>query len=140
MSATGKAAQIIDALLARVATLETGSPTLPVAWPEIDFDPMTDSDDCKYIAVSIFPNRPAWEGVSEGVMDQGLLQVSVVWPKGQGAIAPYEVAETVKAHFAKGTEMVSGATKVKVVLEPWAAQPLTEEHQVSIPVTVRWAA
>jgi hypothetical protein len=139
MSVTGKPAQIIDALLARLQAL-TLDPELPVAWPEVAFAPETDAPDGKYLAVSFFPNRPAWEGIASGKVDQGLLQVSVVWPKGEGQIAPLQVAASVMAQFAKGLELVSGATKVKVYGEPWAAPPIVEADKVSVPITIPWKA
>lgn len=136
MSATGKAARIYDALVAKVATLGGG---LPVSYPEATptFAPPANG---KYLAVSYFPNRPAWEGVSAGRIDQGLLQISVVWPKNAGLVAPLDIAETIIAHFALGTVMVSGTVKVKVSRQPWAAAPLSEADKVMVPVSIPWSA
>lgn len=136
--ATGKPAQALDALLARAATLSVGSPALPISMPEVAFDPQT--TDGKYLEVSVFPNRPRWEGVTSGRLDQGLLQVTVVWPKGQGVIAANEAAAEVMAHFPKGLQMVSGSTCVKVTQEPWAAAPLIADHELRVPVTIPWTA
>lgn len=142
--ATGKAAQVPDALFARVATINTGSPSLPISWPE-GIDVSTDQtfeppSDGKYLLVQYFPNAPAWEGMASGRMDQGLLQVSVVWPKNQGLIAPMQVAQAVIDHFPLGHTMVSGETQVKVVKQPWAAQPLIDADRVSVPITIEWKA
>lgn len=135
--ATGKPAQIADALLARASTLAVGSPALPILFPEIHADQPASN---KYIEVRVIPNRPAWEGITSGVQDQGLLQINVVWPKGQGVIAPLEAAQQVMSHFPKGLALVSGATKVRITAEPYASQPLAEEDQVMVPVTISWAA
>jgi hypothetical protein len=78
--------------------------------------------------------------VSAGVLDQGLLQVSVVWPKNQGLIAPNEAAADVMAHFAKNTVLVSGETRVRIHQEPYTAPPLSDADKVTIPVTIPWAA
>lgn len=137
MTVTGKAAQTLDALMTRLGTLITGSPTLPVSYPEVDFTPPADG---KYLAAAFFPNRPAWEGLSSGKLDQGILQISVVWPKDVGLIAPLQIAELVKAHFAKRLALISGTTKVTITREPWAAQPLIEDRQVRVPVTISWSA
>ena len=137
MTATGKAAQVPDALLARVASLVTGSPTLPIAWPDIAFNPPADG---KYLEVAYFSNRPAWEGVGAGVLDQGLLQITVHWPRGSGIIAPSQVVETIKAHFAKGTLLTSGSTVVRLNRAPWAAAPLVSDQDLAIPVTIPWVA
>jgi len=139
--ATGKPAQTYDALMARCATMTIGSPALPIAYPEPgeEFNPPTDAIDGKYLDVRYFPNRPAWEGVSDGLLDQGFLQVSVVWPKNQGLVAPLEAAGQVVAHFTKSTSLVSGSTKVTISGEP-SIQTLSEPDRVIVPVVIPWTA
>jgi hypothetical protein len=141
---TGKPAQIMDALFARALLMATQGPTLPVSLPE-QFDPATQKGfeppaDGKYLTVQFFPNVPAWQGLASGRIDQGLLQVTVIWPKNEGVIKPAEKAQAVIDHFAKSTELFSGATKVTISGEPWASAPLPETHAVSIPVTIPWRA
>lgn len=135
--ATGEAAQIVDALLAHCVSLEVGSPALPIAYPEVSFTPPTDG---KYLQVDFFANRPAWEGLSSGKMAQGLLQVTVIWPRGQGVVAANESAQQVIDHFAKSTVLRSGSAKVTISGEPWAATPITEDTQLRVPVTIPWVA
>lgn len=137
---TYKAAEVYDALMIKAGTLAIGSPPLPIDVPEPDvvFTPPADG---KYLSVTEFPNRPRWEGLSSGVLDQGLLQITVVWPKNAGLYAPKVVAGQVIAHFAKGTVMVStGGVKVRIVNEPWTASPLTEGSELRLPVTIPWQA
>ncbi len=140
MTATGKPAQIFDALMTKVGTLSTGSPTLPVAYPDVGFDPAVSAPAGKYLEVTYFPNAPAWEGLSAGALVQGLLQITVVWPRGKGHVLPLQIAETIKTHFAKGTVLVSGTTKVKVTREPVVASPIIEDHDTRIPVTISWTS
>lgn len=134
------AADIAEALLAKVATLTVGSPALPIAYPEIDFDPETESHDGKYLDVRDFTNRPAWEGLTAGKLDQGILQITVVWPRSLGVIAPKAAADEVMAHFAKGTIMVHGSAKVKVSSEPWQAAPLSDDADLRVPISIPWTA
>lgn len=138
--ATGKAAQIPDALLARLTTLQVGSPALPIAYPDVGFDPASDAPDGKYIDADFKRNVALWEGLSAGVIDQGLFQLDVVWPKGAGVIAPNEAAQQVANHFAKDLVLVSGATRVKLNKEPVIASPLIEAHETRIPITISWVA
>ena len=142
--ATGEAAQIIDALFVHCATLNVGSPPLPISYPEVAFTPpMTTETQPKpkpYLQVDWFGNRPAWEGLSSGKLAQGLLQITVVWPRGAGIVAPAEAAQQVIGHFAKGTALFDGSVKVTINQEPWAATPITEDTQLRIPVTVSWNA
>jgi hypothetical protein len=129
--------QIASALLARCATLSVGSPALPVAMPEIGFDPGVDAPDGKYLEVKAFSNAPFWEGLRSGKIDQGLLQVTVVWPPRQGVIKPKAAAAAVMAHFPKGLKLGAG---VKVSKEPWDASPITDDSEVRVPVTISWTA
>jgi len=129
-------ADIASALLARCATLSVGSPALPIAYPEPK-ETFAPPSDGKYLEVAYFSNRPAWEGLSEGRMDQGLLQVTVVWPKNKGIVAPVRQAAEVMAHFPKGLPLANG---VRVSGQPYAASPLIDTSDVRIPVTIPWIA
>ena len=141
MTATGKPAQIATALFERVKTLDT---TLRIEWPESlhATNPDTEATDetVGHLEVAIFYNRPAWQGVSAGALDQGLLQITVVWPKDRGLIKPMEVVGTVLEHFPTGHPMFSGTTKVRVSGAPWASSPISETNEVRIPVTIPWTA
>lgn len=143
MTAIGKPAQVMDALFAHTALLETTGPMLPISFPEAknaDGTAFAPPANGKYLRVSIFPNLPKWEGLANGLMDQGLLQISVVWPKLEGLIAPANVVGQIKDHFDKQTVLVSGSTRVKVSNEPWHSPPLTEATDIAIPVTIPWTA
>lgn len=129
-------ADIQQALFARVGTLSL-SPALPVAWPEVAYTPPADG---KYLRVDLFTNRPRWEGIASGRIDQGLLQITVIWPKGRGIVAPGAIADAIIAHFPLGLQLTHGSASVKITSQPWAASPLSEDRQLSIPVTVPWSA
>lgn len=130
-------AAVAAALLARCSTLSVGSPALPVAYPDVDFTPPASG---KYLEARFLPNRPAYEGLSSGRMDQGLLQINVVWPRKQGVIKPNAAAAEVMAHFPKGLRLQGSGVRVKIDREPWAAAPLIEDDKTVIPVTVSWTA
>lgn len=130
-------AGVFDALLARCATLAVGSPALPIAYPEVAFTPPADG---RYLEVRVFANRHAWQSIAGGAMGQGLLQITVVWPKGQGVVAAGQAADTVAAHFPNGQPMFSGGYKVTAVGEPQAMSPNSDGPQLRIPVTIGWSA
>lgn len=133
-----KASAIPDALLTHLGTLEIGSPALPIAMPDVEFNPASAPNG--YLEAGYFRNAPAWEGLAEGVLDQGLLVVSVVWPKGHGVVRMNEVAQQVADHFPKGLQLRSGSTGVKINREPVIASPLTEGDKTIVAVTVSWVA
>ena len=126
-------ADALEALFARCALLTE----LPLAWPERGFSP---PEDGKYLRVDISLNSPFWEGVASGRVDQGLLQATVIWPKGLGLIAPCAKADEVIAHFHQGLRMRAGAATVKVAGAAYAMSPLTESGQVEVPVIIPWTA
>lgn len=115
------------------AHLEAFDTPLPIAWPE-QAEAFVPPADGKYLAVSFFANAPRWQGVASGHIDQGLLQIAVVWPKKQGVIAPAAVADALINHFPVGPL----ADRVKVASKPWKATPIIEPDKVSVPVTVPW--
>ncbi len=132
-------ADIMEALFARVESLDSGSPDLPIAWPEqaAAFVPPADG---RYLAVSFFSNAPRWSGVASGRLDQGLLQVSVIWPRNLGLLVPGAIADLIIAHFPLGLRLINGSARVTVAQQPWAASPLSEPDRLTIPVTIPWTA
>lgn len=130
-------AAVARLLLARCETMSVGSPVLPIAMPDVAFTPPTDG---RYLRVDLFNNAPLWDGLSIGRIDQGLLQITVTWPKGKGAIKPREAAAQVMAHFPKGLTLCGAGLRVKVNRSPWAASPIIEDSQTLIPVTISWTA
>jgi hypothetical protein len=139
MPATGHTAEVMTALFTRAASLSIGSPAMPIAFPE-PTEPFTKPDSGQYLEVTFFSNRPAWEGLSEGKLDQGLLQITVIWNRGQGLISPSNAAQQVMDHFTKGLVLTQGSTRVVVSKEPWANSPLADDTELRIPVTVPWVA
>jgi hypothetical protein len=135
-----KAAEIPTALLERLTSLSVGSPALPIAYPDVTFNPATDATDGKYIEAGFFRNAPLWEGLKSGVIDQGLLVLSIVWPKGQGIIGINDDAQAVAAHFAKDLHLKSGSTGVKINKEPVIGSPLPEGDRTVVAVTISWVS
>ena len=135
-------AEVLLALFGHAATLSVGSPALPVAFPEEteDFDPATDAPDGRYIEFTAFLNRAAYEGVTNGVLDQGICQATVVYPRNQGVVEPVRLAKQVAVHFAKNTVLFNGSTKVTLDREPTVRTPIRDHSEVRVPVTIPWSA
>ena len=124
-------------LLARANLMASAPISLPVAHPDVAFAAPADG---KYLRVDLFTNAPFWEGLSRGRMDQGILQITIVWPKGQGLIKHRAVAKQVFAHWPKGLLLAANGATVRVRREPWAAQPIMEPAQTLTPITISWSA
>lgn len=127
-------AEVVRVLLERCETLP-----LPVAFPESDktfFPP----DDGRYYEVRFFPNGHAWEGVSNGSLAQGLLQINAVRTKNKGIVGPYRDASLAKAHFPKLLALDGAGVRVTISNEPTEGPALSEPSEVKVPVTIRWNA
>lgn len=124
--------EIAVALFARAELLAEAT-GLPVAFPEVSFQPPAEGG---YLRVRFFPNAPAWQGLASGRVDQGILQVTVVWPRNEGVVRPLAVAGQVKAHFPKDLSL-SG---VIVTAEPFASALIPDEAEALVPVSILWKA
>lgn len=131
------AADVAKALLDRVVTLSYGSPVMKKAMPDVAFSP---ENGKPYFRVDIFRNAPFWQGLSSGKIDQGLMQITVVWPEGVGIIKASAAADAVMAHFPKGLRLYNGTARVKVSGEPWVSAPLMDAGWTDTPVTIPWTA
>jgi len=139
MTATTKPAAVYEALMARVATIDTGLQEGSIAYPEAA-ETYTPPADGKYLEVRYFPNSPLFAGLASGKVDQGILLINVIWPKNVGIAAAMEVVGAIEAHFPPGHRMTSGAFGVKVSGHPFVVPPLHDADRLRIPVTVPWAA
>lgn len=133
------AADVATALLARAGTLTHGSPVMRKAMPDVAPSPPLDPTK-PYFRVDLFRNAPFWQGLNTGKIDQGLLQITVVWPEGQGIIKATQAADAVMAHFPKGLKLFSGTACVRISGEPWAAAPLMDASWTETPVTIPYTA
>ncbi|KQS55902.1 hypothetical protein ASG17_07580 [Brevundimonas sp. Leaf363] len=135
-------AVVAKLLLARCESLSVGSPAMPVAMPDVSFTPPVDGKGKPkpYLRVSLFPNAPFWAALAVGRVDQGLLQVTVVWPKLKGNIKPIAAAGQVIAHFPKGLVLSEGATRVKISGDAWHGAPVPDDTETLIAVTIPWRA
>lgn len=136
-------AEIYAALMAHARLMSSTGPMITVAEPEpaTPFEPPVNEygEAAPYILVDALPNRPRWEGVGEGRIEQGVFPMLLVWPKHSGGDqAAYEIGGKVRHHFAKLTRLTSGATKIMLDRETWIAGPLRDEAESRFPITAYW--
>lgn len=139
VAVVGQEAEILDALYTHALLMEATGPALPVSVPNpaVAFDPPTETP---YLEARALLNRPRYEGLSSGKLPQGMMMINVVVPKGAGEVAPAVIARQVMDHFAKGDELTSGATTVRLDKEPWLAPGIEGTNEVRHPVTAYWIA
>ena len=135
--AAGTDAIIFKALTDRLLAMPE---VLPVAAPNIVFPPAGQQTPAKYLRLAFLPNQTRQITVGDDPQQKrGLIQVSVVWPVGQGIIAALDVADQVIDHFMNQTLFASGV-RITISSEPWAAGPLQDGDRVQVPVTIPYIA
>lgn len=135
MAAADKQAEIALALFARVASVGLA---YPMQFPE-PAEVFTPPDEAPYLVIDLFGNTPRWRGLNGASRDQGLLMVTVVWPRAQGLVKPKRAVGVIIEHF-RGQQLRNGTTTVTIEPAPWDAAPLTGPDRISVPVTIPWSA
>ena len=123
------------ALFARVKDTVT---MLPVAWPNVEFNP---PEDHKYVSVIHFRNqneRLYLRGNEQ--RRQGLLQLSVVYPIGEGSPPSLALAGAVAAGFSQDLILRSEGVKVQITKEPDAMSAIKTDVSWIVPVSVYYEA
>jgi hypothetical protein len=133
---------VIQALFFDYVTSLADGLGIDVAWPEVTFETTTGADGqmTPYLKVDLLPNRPAWEGVASGRLDQGILQLTLNWPPGAGLLKPAIYIGQIIESFPKGFRLTGPGVSVKISAETWAAAPITEPDRAMHPITITWTA
>jgi hypothetical protein len=126
---------VADALYGRLGATFAG---LPVAYPEpaVAFDPPADG---RYLRAAILPNAPRNRFLGRQTVDQGLLQVTVVWPRNASELPAWRIAKQVCDHF-NVPRLNAGGVRVQIDSGAYTASPLTFDDRIEIPVTIAWSA
>ncbi|WP_428029810.1 DUF4128 domain-containing protein [Ancylobacter sp.] len=135
--ATSTEARIKALLFARLGTLTGAAGALPLAVQNVNFTPPASG---KFLRVDFIPNRvDRLEIASDGAHQmRGLLQVSVMWPKGEGIDDPYDIAGAIVAAYPVDLPLWDGDLRVRVYERPAVAGVIVEDQRVMIPVTILW--
>jgi hypothetical protein len=136
---TGTEACIFKAMMDHL-TMLTFTPAMPIAGANVTFPPAGQPTPSKYLRLAFMPNRPIPYPIGDDPEPrQGILQVSVIWPKGTGIIDPLNIAGQIIDHF-KNQSLFATGVKITISSEPWAVGPLIEDASVQIPVTIPYIA
>lgn len=128
---TGIEAGILDALLFRLSQFTT---SLDIFYPGIENTP-----DGNYLEARVVPNTVFQSTFGDAGFNrhEGLLQIDVVWKKGNGIIAPAEEVSLVVAHFKRGTAIIRNGLTV-TTRPPRTAQPVPDGGWLRFPVIIPW--
>lgn len=124
--------EILEAFLARLKEYCV-FPSVPVAWPGIDFNP---PDTGMWLEARLFPNEPrdlAWQDDSRHE-DRGFFQIRIFYRPGAGQLKPSQLADDLIAYFPKGLSLGPVCVKKR----GWQSPAVTDEDKLFIPVTISW--
>lgn len=134
MTATGVESQITEALFARLAALSL-SPALPVAWPDVAFNPPASG---LYLDVHQLRAETTGIGISAWDEHSGILQVDVVAKAQDGVLSKTEIADAVAAHFPRNLKLTNGSIRVDIDDPPAIAAPIPDAPYTRTPVSIRY--
>lgn len=126
---------IEQALFARVRDKVT---TLPVAWPNVEFNPPADH---RYVSVDHFRNqntRLYLRGAEQ--QRQGFLQLSLVYPLGNGSPPSLQAAGDIIVDFPQDTVLVSEGVRVRITKQPDTMSPIKTDVSWIIPISIYYEA
>lgn len=139
--------QIPDLLLTRLGSLPF-SPAYEIAMPGRSFEPPVATtasagvkvgDPLTYLEATVMPNTTVnlYYANTDPDMFQGILQVTVVAPRGQGIIDASDIAGAIAADL-KGAHITGSGLTIKIEDRPSLAPPMQEADRIRIPVSARY--
>ena len=134
---TDNETKIEGALMDRVESLVWDA--AQIAWPNIKFTPKIGT---KFLRPTVIPGETLSPGVSPDSSEdhQGLLDVSLFYPAGSGALSPQRDASIILDHFAKDINMVRQDVVVTVSKAPWRETAIQETDWYHVPRRIPYRA
>lgn len=129
----GVDAAVTDALLSHLQDADIG---VAIAWPGARFTP----PETAYLQVSLFPLPTSVATLTSHDRHDGIMQVSVFCPRGEGVIEAMEIAGCVLARFKRTTRIEKNSRTVRIDRAPSVAGVVQETGWLQIPITIPWTA
>lgn len=115
---------------------------LPTAYQNAQFTPPAPVGNGKpppYQRLFLLPAMTDNRTVDEKLRDEtGFMQVSLVYPTGNGPGAAEAMAEKIREWFPAGLELIEGGEKVRVRGTPSISSPVVESNVFTLPVSIRY--
>ncbi|NTG07151.1 phage tail terminator-like protein [Rhizobium rhizogenes] len=135
--ATGTDAMIFSALATHLRNMPNA---LPISGPNVTFPAPGASKPDTFLKLDFLPNRTRQITLGPDPQQKvGMLQVSVMWPVGNGLTDALDVAGQIIDRF-KNQVLFASGVKITISSEPWAASPIQDVDRLNIPVTVPYIA
>lgn len=91
------------------------TPALPTAWENTSYTPVA---DVPYQRVSLLRAEPINAEYGANFQDSGILQVSLMYPPGQGAAPAEDRAQLLRTTFRRGASFTKNGLVVKIIRTP----------------------
>lgn len=118
--------------------LDTLTPTLATAKENQDFTPVTGTP---YQALHLMPAMPDNAVMGAGMfIEAGILQVSLMYPLGQGTGPSQLRAELVRSLFKRGRTFVEAGVRVHCTKTPKVGPGFKDGDRWHLPISVHWHA
>lgn len=129
---------IADALMYAVSALSMAV-SQPIAYPGVKYTPVTGQ---AYLYASLLPNqtRRMFIGNGEPNRHQGILQISVMWPRDVGVMPPLRVAAKIASHLGEGTVLATDLGPIRIDERPSIMPALQGPVWVNVPVRIPYVA
>ena len=127
-------AAVRDALETALASM---TPPLATAFENIGYQPVVGTP---YQAVNLLAAQPNNLEMGPGYHEQGILQVSLYYPKDGGPKDAQDRVELIRAKFARGASFVAGGVTTTIPLTPEVAPARIDDDRYVIPVKIRFQA
>ena len=120
--ASDQSMRITGLLESRVAVI-AASLGLPIAWPNIAFDP----PDAPYARIYVLPAQTVGQDLEGQIRTyQGILQVNIIVPAGSGVTSARELAQSTADAFPEGLPLVDGDLTVYINGPPQVRSPIQD--------------
>ncbi|MBE9969148.1 hypothetical protein G8C42_07115 [Citrobacter freundii] len=126
--------RIAELLENRIAVI-CSSLGLPVAWPNIAFEP----PNAPYARVYVLPAQTVGQDL-EGQLRtyQGILQLNIIIPAGSGVSQARGLAKSIADAFPEGLPLVDGDLTVYINGPPQIRQPIQGSIDITHPVSMQY--
>lgn len=115
--------------------LNAMSPALATAWGNATYAPVTGTP---YQRVEILFADPGNEEYGPGYLDQGYMQVTLMYPAGAGDSPARTRAGLIRTAFARGNSFTSGGQVTTITRTPAIGQGVPDGDRWAVPVKIRF--
>lgn len=123
---------------ARLKTwMDARSPSLPIAWENVDFTPPQTG---AYLRAFVLRAETTSQDLAGAMRNrQGLFQINIVCPTGNGPGSAEAIAAEIEALFPNNLRLTNGGFFVQSV-SPLRVRPALVDDRYTVPVDFQWRA